>query len=325
VSTVATTESKLPWQGLAHLAVVYVVWSSTYLAIRVAVRPGAGFPPFALAAMRCLAGFPVLLVWARARGLRIRPTWPELRLLAVSGVLLWTFGNALVVVAEQRIDSALAAILIASTPTWVALLESIVDRRFPPKLLLAALLVGFLGTGLVGYPALRGGVRADALAVGLALVASLAWGGGSLLQRRRPVALDSMVSAAYQMLFGGLGVLAMSLGFREPLPTPTLSAWLAFAFLLIFGSIISFTSFLKALHLLPTRLVFTYGYVNPVIATFLGWTILGESISGVSLLGAALVLVGVTGAFRGHGNPGRVPKPSRDATLLPKAAGSARD
>ena len=298
MSTVAAAEPRISWQGIAHLGVVYLVWSSTYLAIRVAVRPGAGFPPFALAAMRCLLGFPVLLVWARVRGLRIRPTLPELRLLAISGVLLWTFGNAFVAVAEQRIDSALAAILIASTPIWVALLESVVDRRFPPKPLLAALLIGFVGTGLVGYPALRGGVRADAVAVALALIASLAWGGGSLLQRRRPIALDSMVSAAYQMLAGGLGVLAMSFGFGEPLPSPNLSAWLGFAFLLVFGSIIAFTSFLKALHLLPTRLVFTYGYVNPVIATFLGWTLLGERISRESLLGAALVLVGVAGAFR---------------------------
>jgi drug/metabolite transporter (DMT)-like permease len=275
-----------------------LVWSSTYLAIRVAVRPGAGFPPFALAALRCLLGFPVLLLWAHLRGLRIRPTWAELRLLAISGVLLWTFGNAFVAVAERRVDSALAAILIGSTPIWVAVLESIVDRRFPSLPVLAALLIGFAGTGLVGYPALRGGVRADALAVGLLLLASLSWGGGSLLQRRRPLELDAMVSAAYQMLAGGLGVLALSLGFAEPLPNPSLSAWLGFAFLLVFGSIIAFTSFLRALHLLPTRVVFTYGYVNPVLATFLGWLILGERISGETLAGAALVLVGVAGAFR---------------------------
>jgi len=299
VPSVAATESKLPWGGIGHLCVVYLVWSSTYLAIPVAVRPGSGFPPFALAALRCLLGFPILFLWARGRGLRVGPTWPELRLLAVSGILLWTFGNAFVTVAEQRIDSALAALLIASTPIWVALLESIVDRRFPPAFLLASLLVGFLGTGLTAYPALRGGVHADVVAIVLLLIAALSWGGGSLLQRRRPIALDARVSAAYQMLFGGLGVLVISVGFREPMPTPNLSAWLAFAYLLIFGSIISFTSFLKALHLLPTRLVFTYGYVNPVIATFLGWLILNERLSGASLLGAALVLVGVAGSFRG--------------------------
>jgi len=284
-----------------HLFVVYLVWSSTYLAIRVAVRPGAGFPPFALAAMRCLLAFPLLLLWSKARGLRLRPTRRELPLLVVSGVLLWAFGNAFVVVAEMRVDSALAAILIASTPIWVALLESMIDWRLPSKLMVFALLVGFAGTGLIGYPALRTGVRADAIAVLVLLVAALSWGGGSLLQRRRPIELDAMVSAAYQMLFGGIAVGIMSLMFREPRPNPTGSAWLAFAFLLVFGSLISFTSFLRALRLLPTRLVFTYGYVNPVIAAFLGWLVLGERIAGVTLAGAGLVLLGVAGSFRAKG------------------------
>jgi drug/metabolite transporter (DMT)-like permease len=284
-----------------HLFVVYIVWSSTYLAIRVAVRPGAGFPPFALAAMRCLCAFPLLLAWSKARGLRVRPTRQELPVLAASGVLLWAFGNAFVVVAEQRVSSALAAILIASTPIWVALLESLIDKRPPSKLMAAALLVGFAGVGLIGYPAMRGGVRADAIAVVILLIAALSWGAGSLLQRRRPVGLDAMVSAAYQMLFGGLTVAILSFSFGEPMPNPTGTAWLGFAFLLVFGSLISFTSFLKALHLLPTRLVFTYGYVNPVIAAFLGWLVLGERVAGPALAGAALVLLGVAGAFRAHG------------------------
>jgi drug/metabolite transporter (DMT)-like permease len=285
-------------RGLFHLGIVYLVWSSTYLAIRVAVRPGAGFPPFSLATLRSLLAFPLLLLWAGLLGHRLWPTRRELGLLAGSGVLLWTFGNALVVVAEQRIDSALAALLIASTPIWVVLLESLLDRRAPSPLRVGALLVGFAGVALVGYPALRAGVRADVLAVAALLAAALSWGAGSLLQRRRPVALDPMVSAAYQMLFGGLGTGLMALIYREPLPTPSPKAWLAFGFLLVFGSLISFTSFLKALHLLPTRVVFTYGYVNPVLATFLGWLILGEHLAGVTLVGGGLVLLGVAGAFR---------------------------
>jgi drug/metabolite transporter (DMT)-like permease len=297
-----SSESHAPisWRGLGHLFVVYLVWSSTYLAIRVAVRPGAGFPPFALAAMRCLLAAPLLLLWGKTRGMRVRPTRRELLILVASGVLLWAFGNAFVVLAEKRVDSALAAILIASTPIWVTVLESILDRRFPSKLVAAALLVGFLGVGLIGYPALRSGVRADVLAVAALLFAALSWGGGSLLQRRVPVGLDPVVSAGYQILFGGIAVALMSIGFGEPLPAPTASAWLGFAFLLVFGSLISFTSFLKALHLLPTRLVFTYGYVNPVLAAFFGWLILGERIASVTLAGAGLVLLGVAGAFRAH-------------------------
>jgi drug/metabolite transporter (DMT)-like permease len=294
----SSSTTAVSWRGLAHLLVVYVVWSSTYLAIRVAVRPGAGFAPYSLAALRCLLAFPLLLGWARLRGLRLRPMHHELPRMALSGVLLWTFGNALVVVAEQRVDSALAAILIASTPIWVALIESLVDRRTPSRFAVVALLVGFAGTGLIGYPALRGGVRADALAILILPVSSLCWGAGSLLQRRRPVELDAMVCAAYQMLFGGLGTTAMALVCREPWPQPSASAWVAFGFLLVFGSLISFTSFLKALHLLPTRVVFTYSYVNPVLAGLLGWLVLGERLPSVALTGGALVLLGVAGAFR---------------------------
>jgi drug/metabolite transporter (DMT)-like permease len=290
----------ISWRGLGHLSIVYVVWSSTYLAIRVAVRPGAGFPPYAMSAARSLLAFPVLLLWAHLRGVRIWPTRRELPMLGLSGVLLWTFGNAFVVVAEQRVSSGMAAILIATTPLCVALLEAIADRRLPRKRVVASLLVGFLGTTLIAYPALGAGARADLLAMLLLMAASLSWGGGSLLQRRRPLALDPMVSAAYQMLAGGLGVAVFSLGFREPWPTPTLTAWLAFAFLLVFGSLIAFTSYLKALHLLPTRVVFTYGYVNPVLASGLGWLLLDERMAGTTLAGAALVLLGVVGAFYGE-------------------------
>ena len=296
----AGKHSALPWQGLLHLGVVYVVWSSTYLAIRVAVRPGAGFAPFSMAGLRCLVAFPLLLLWARWRGLRVWPTRRELPLLVASGILLWTFGNALVVVAEQRVSSALAAILIASTPIWVAVLESTVDRRWPSRLVVLALLVGFAGTGLIGYPSLRSGVRADALAVIALLAASLSWGGGSLLQRRHPIALDALVSAAYQMLFGGVACLLLSMLLREPRPNPSLAAWTGFAFLLVFGSLLSFTSYLKALHLLPTRVVFTYAYVNPVIATFLGWALLDERVPPIAIAGGGLVLLGVAGAFRAH-------------------------
>ena len=296
----AGKNNALPWRGLAHLGVVYLVWSSTYLAIRVSVRPGAGFAPFSLAGLRCLIAFPLLLLWARWRGLRLSPTRRELPLLLTSGILLWTLGNALVVLAEQHVSSALAAILIASTPIWVAVLESAADRRLPSRLVIAALLVGFLGTGLIGYPSLRSGVRADLLAVLALLAASLSWGGGSLLQRRHPIELDAMVSAAYQMLFGGLASVLLAFVLREPWPNPSATAWTGFAFLLVFGSVISFTSYLKALRLLPTRVVFTYGYVNPVIATFLGWAILGERVPPIAVGGGALVLLGVAGAFRGH-------------------------
>ena len=285
-------------RGIAHLLVVYVVWSSTYLAIRLAVRPGAGFAPFTLGALRCLCAAPLLLGWAALRGERVRPTRAELATLGLSGLLLWLLGNGLVVFAEQRAESAVAALIVSSTPIWVALLESAVDRRWPGPGLSLALLVGFSGAALLSYPALRDGISADATSIVVLLVAALSWGGGSLYQRRRPVALDPVVSSSFQQLAGGCGMAAMALLAREPVPTPTPIAWGGFVFLLVFGSLLAFTSFLRALHLLPTRIVFTYAYVNPVLAVLLGWAVLGEHVDAWTLGGAALVLAGVAGVFR---------------------------
>lgn len=299
-SSPSPKSSSLSLQGLFHLAIVYFVWSSTYLAIRVSVRPGAGFAPFSLAALRCLAAMPILLCWAKSQGKRIRPTAQELNVLAISGVLLWTGGNALVVVAEHSIESGLAALLVSSTPIWVAALETIIHRRRPSWLLLGSLAIGFLGIGLMTFPSLKGKLHADVWAIGAALLGAFCWAGGSLFQRRRSTELDSVVSAAWQLFFGGVGVLLLSLIVHEPLPHPTPMAWLGFAFLLIFGSLFAFISFIKALRLLPTRVVFTYAYVNPVLAAFLGWLILDERITVNILGGALLVLLGVAGTFRSN-------------------------
>jgi drug/metabolite transporter (DMT)-like permease len=180
----------------------------------------------------------------------------------------------------------------------VAFLETLIDRRWPSLLLLGSLTIGFLGMGFITYPSLKGGVQADAWAIATCLLGAFCWAGGSLLQRRRSTDLDPVVSAALQLFFGGVGVALLSLAFREPFPHPTQTAWLGFAFLFIFGSLLAFISFIKALRLLPTRVVFTYAYVNPVLAAFLGWLILDEQMSGHTLGGALLVLVGVAGTFR---------------------------
>jgi drug/metabolite transporter (DMT)-like permease len=300
VSDNDTSGGSLSLRGLSHLGVVYVVWSSTYLAIRLAVGPGGGFPAFSLGSLRCLAAVPVLLIWAWFRGARIRLTRREAVVIAVSGVLLWTTGNGFVVLAEQRTESALAALIVSSTPIWVVLLESVIDRRWPTPLGMVALVVGFVGAGLISVPRMSGGLDADALSTMILLVAALSWGGGSLFQRRHALKVDPIVSSAYQQLFGGLGMGLLSVASREPWPTPTPRAWAGFAFLLIFGSLLAFTSYLTALRLLPTRIVFTYAYVNPVLAVALGSLFLDERIGLVTAMGAVLVLLGVAGAFRVH-------------------------
>lgn len=287
--------------GLFHLFVIYLVWGSTYLAIRIAVQQGSGFPPFALGASRTLLAGAILLLWAKFARQRVKVTTAELQFLLLSGLLLWVGGNGMVNWAEQRANSAFAALLISSTPIWVATLESFLDRRWPSLNLVVALAIGFAGIGVLTGPALLSGTRADALSTAAILVAALSWGTGSLLQRRRRIELSPLVSSAYQQLFGGLGFVVISLLAREPFPHPAPQAWWAWLYLVIFGSLFAFTSFIQALRLLPTSLVMTYAYVNPVIAVFLGWLILGEPVTAWTIAGATLVLFALAGIFRENG------------------------
>jgi len=284
--------------GLLHLFVVYFVWGSTYLAIRIGIRDGAGFQPFWFGGLRVLAAGVILLLLGYLSGKKLRPNWHDLKVLVASGFLLWIGGNGMVVLAEQRLDSGIAALIVASTPIWVASFESILDKKMPSLLLIASLIVGFGGIIVLSLPLLTSGVRADTLSVLAVLLASFSWSFGLVLQTREPVDLSRGVSSGYQQLFGGFFFVFIALLVREPLPTPTTEAWLAWGYLVVFGSILAFTSFVSALQMLPTTLVTTYAYVNPVIAVLLGWFILQEPVSTWTVGGGFFVLIGVTGIFQ---------------------------
>ncbi len=284
--------------GLVNLSIVYVVWSSTYLAIRVAVREGSGFPPFTMGLMRMLAAGALLLLWGRIRGDRILPTRKEWLVLIGSGLLMWPVANGLVNWSEQHADSGIAALTVASAPIWSAMIEAILDRRPPSWRLVLSLLVGFAGIGLLSAPALLQGATADVLAVLALLFASFCWTGGSILQSRRRMELTPRVSSGYQHLIGGAGFSLIVMLLREPRPTPTTDAWLAWGFLVVFGSFIAFTAFVEALQRLPIRVTMTYAFVNPVFAVILGAVILDERITFWTIGGAVFVLLGVAGVFR---------------------------
>ncbi len=286
-----------PVSGLLALGVIYLVWGSTYLAIRVAVREGAGWGPFWLGASRVAAAAAVLFAVNRLRGVRLRPSTTELGVLAASGLLLWVGGNGGVNWAEQHVASGLAALIIGSMPIWVAVMEALLDRRPPSGRLAAALVTGFVGLAVLTWPLLRRGVTADVAGVAVLLGGTICWGGGSILLRRRPVSLDPVVSSGWQQLVGSLGFAALALATGEPAPAPTLHAWFAWSYLVVFGSLLAFTCFVLAVKLLPTTLVMTYAYVNPVIAVVLGWLILSEPITGFTVVGTALILIGVVGVF----------------------------
>ena len=291
-------KKKVTPAGLINLFIVYFVWGSTYLAIRIGIRSGSGFQPFWFGGLRVMVAGAILLLFAVIRGKDIRPNKMDLKVLIASGFLLWIGGNGLVVLAEQRIDSGIAALIVSSTPIWVALFESILDKRVPSLLLIGSLVVGFGGIIILSLPLLTSGVRADILSILAVLLASFSWSSGLVLQTRQPVSLSRGVSSAYQQLFGGVFFALIALLVREPLPTPTTEAWLAWGYLVLFGSILAFTAFVSALQSLPTSLVTTYAYVNPVIAVLLGWLILREPITPWTIFGGLFVLVGVIGIFR---------------------------
>jgi drug/metabolite transporter (DMT)-like permease len=301
--------AELNWTGLSNLFVVYLVWGSTYLAIRVAVRQGSGFPPFMMGAMRVLLGGALLLLWSALARKRIRLSRGELAVVGISGVLLWFGGNGLVVWAEQRAASGLAALMVSTAPLWVAFIQSVLDRRRPSWILSLALLTGFAGIGFLTVPVIRGSSLGDGRSVLALLVAALSWSLGSLFQTRRPVELTSRVSAGYQQLFGGAGFALAAWIFGEPLPTPSPQAWLAWGYLVVIASVFAFVAYVQALRLLPTNVVMTYAYVNPVIAVLLGWIVLKEPLTGWTLGGMLLVLLGVAGVFRDRGNQMRAGMP----------------
>lgn len=195
-------------------------------------------------------------------------------------------------------DSSMAALVIATIPLWMVLLESILDRKKPSYGLVLSLIVGFAGTALLSARTLQSGDVGDIASLLALVLASISWTLGSLLQSRRPVSLSIEVSAGYQQIFGGLGFVVLVLLTGEPIPTPTTDAWLAWGYLIIFGSVIAFTAYVRILQLLPMSVAMTYAYVNPVIAVILGFVILSEPLHLTTLAGAALVLLGVVGIFR---------------------------
>ena len=295
---VAADRLGFPLGGLLSLGVTYVVWGSTYLAIRVAVREGAGWGPFWLGSARVAVAAVVLFAVNRLRGVRLRPTTSEWRLLLATGLLLWLGGNGAVNWAEQRIDSGLAALVVGTMPIWVAAMEAVIDRRAPSLLLSSSLVVGFAGLSVLTYPMVRAGVHGDVVGVLAVVFAAISWGYGSILLNRRRVSLDPIVVAGWQQVVGAFGFAALALVLGEAAPRPTPEAWAAWAYLVVFGSLLAFSCFVYALKVLPTAVVMTYAYVNPAIAVLLGWLILSEPVTGYTLVGMVLIITGVVGVFR---------------------------
>lgn len=270
--------------ALALLA-VYVIWGSTYLAIRIALE---SWPPFLMAAVRFLVAGVLLFAFLRWRGMRA-PTRAQWINAGITGTLLLGFGNGLVCYAEQTVASGLAAVAVASMPLFAALFGSMYGE-WPRQLEWLGLVIGFGGVILLNLGEGLGGSPLGAIAL---TAAAIAWAFGSVWSRRRDMPPAAMNTAA-QMLCGG-GVLAVAaLAFGERWPTaPTPAATMALLYLIVFGSLIAFTAYLFLLNTVRPLLATSYAYVNPPVAVLIGALLAAEAVHAIDIAAMAVILAGV--------------------------------
>ena len=292
---------------VASMAAIYLIWGSTYLGIKLGLD---GLPPFLLGATRFAIAGGLMLAWASVRGAlrEARPTARNWMAATLSGGLMLVGGNGAVTWAEQHIASGLAALLVATVPLWMALLERVGFGRRLGRRAVAGLLLGFVGVGALVSPS--GDVGAPFAAV-VIVVGALAWAAGSLYSREADLPARPMVATAMQMLtaaglFLVLATASGELGRFDPAAT-TGRSLAAVAYLSLFGSIVAFSAYTWLLRQVPSPVVATYAYVNPVVAVGLGWLVLGETLSGRTLTAAAVIVVAVA-LIVGRGRPRTSPR-----------------
>ena len=280
---------------LAAFAAVYVIWGSTYFAIRVAIET---VPPFAMAGARFLIAGAMLYVWARLRGAP-GPGRTHWRRTALLGALLLVGGNGGVVWAEQRVPSGLTSLLVAMVPVWTVLIEWLwTGGTRPTGRVAAGLVTGFAGVLLLVAPGrLAGGPHVDPIGALVLLIASLSWSIGSVLARRIPLPASASLTSAMEMLAGGGLLLGLALATGElahiqPAAVSARSA-AAFVYLIVFGSLVGFSAFAWLLRFQPASRVATYAYVNPAVAVLLGWALAGEPLTPRTMLAALVIVSGV--------------------------------
>jgi len=289
------TSQPRAWKVLLAFAIIYFVWGSTFLAIRVGVRE---VPPFLLAGLRFLVAGLVLYLWMRALGTPspTRREWGAATLLAT---LIFVFDYGLLFWAEKRVPSGIAAVMMATIPVFMAISEIVVLRtqRLTMRLGLP-LLVGLAGVGvLVGHSMSLGEAPVDAAGACALIVAAVSWSVASALSRKLPLPASKVMSSGTQMLAGGVLLLLTSatLGEFRGFHAQAVSrgAWLALAYLIVAGSIVGFRAYVWLIHHeSPTR-VGTYAYVNPVVAVLVAYFLGGEAIGPRTIVGTLLVLVSV--------------------------------
>jgi len=279
------------WTALIAL---YIVWGSTYLAIRFTVET---IPPFMSAALRFLASGIILFAWRRAAGDPV-PTKQQWISTAIVGTALLLGGNGVVAWAEQRVPSGIAALMMSTIPLWLVLFEAFRPRGNKPSWrAIIGLLIGFGGVFLLIGPAEFGGksgTQFDTFGTIALLCASFLWSLGSIYSKHADMPKSSWMATGTEMLTGAVALFIISAGSGElngfHFASVSLRSWLGLAFLITIGSLVGFVSYGWLLQNAPISLVSTYAYVNPVVAVFLGSWLAGESLTPRILLAAAIII-----------------------------------
>ncbi|HET9984131.1 MAG TPA: drug/metabolite exporter YedA [Longimicrobiales bacterium] len=279
---------------LANFAAVYLIWGSTYLAIRLAIDT---IPPLLMGCVRFLVAGAVLYAWVRLRGAP-RPTARNWRAAAVVGGLLLAAGNGAVIMAERTVPSGVAALLVAIVPLWMVLLHWLWrGGARPTGRTVAGLALGVVGTALLVGRGAFTGRGTDPVGAGILLVGSFCWAVGSIYSRGAALPSNVLLGTAMEMLAGGaiLGVVGSLGGELSALHPGAISttSLLAVAYLITFGSLIGFTAYIWLLgHVAPARAA-TYAYVNPIVAVVLGWLVLHEPLTPRMVAAGAVIVAAV--------------------------------
>jgi drug/metabolite transporter (DMT)-like permease len=284
----------LRFKIIAAFAAVYIIWGSTYLAIRLAVET---IPPFLMSGTRFLLAGGGLYMWMRFTGAE-KPTLQHWKSATIVGVMLLVIGNGGVSWAEQFVPSGITALLIAITPLWFVVFDWWNRGIKPTASTIGGLILGTIGILVLIDPVeLVGGEQVDLLGAFVLLIATMTWAWGSLYSRHAEMPSSPLLATAMEMLSGGILLLlfsAVSGEFLQLHPsTITTQSIFSLLYLVIFGSLVAFTSYIWLLKAVRPAIVSTYAYVNPVIAVFLGWLIAGEPLGGRVLLAASIIVAAV--------------------------------
>ena len=279
---------------IAAFAAIYIIWGSTYLAIRVAIET---IPPFLMAGTRFLIAGSLLYGWARFRGAP-RPQVAAWRAAVILGAFFLLLGNGGVVWAEQKVPSGIAAVLVALLPIWTAIIEWIrPPGKRPTAGVTVGLVTGFAGVALLLAPGVGSGAQVDPIGGLVLILASLSWAYAGVISKEQPLPKSAVLSSGMQMLAGGALLTLLGLVTGEPgridFDGVSLRSAAAFLYLIVFGSLMGFSAFAWLLRVSTPGRVATYAYVNPVVAVFLGWLLLGEPLAPRDIAAAAIIVGGV--------------------------------